>query len=57
MLAKIEKENWLTAKAVIGIWPANSNGKDDVFTYSDDSTEQKLSNYTLSFIKTANTKS
>ena len=36
MLAKIEKENWLTAKAVIGIWPANSNGKDDVFTYSDE---------------------
>ena len=37
MLAKIEKENWLTAKAVIGIWPANSNGKDDVFTYSNES--------------------
>lgn len=37
MLAKIEKENWLTAKAVIGIWPANSNGKDDVFTYTDES--------------------
>ncbi len=36
MLAKIEKENWLTAKAVVGIWPANSNGKDDVFTYSDE---------------------
>jgi len=36
MLAKIEKENWLTAKAVIGIWPANSNGKDDVFTYTDE---------------------
>eukprot|EP00095_Tigriopus_kingsejongensis_P010697 maker-scaffold1220_size54826-snap-gene-0.2 protein:Tk10697 transcript:maker-scaffold1220_size54826-snap-gene-0.2-mRNA-1 annotation:"methionine synthase (b12-dependent)" len=37
MLAKIEKEKWLTAKAVVGIWPANSNGKDDVFTYTDDS--------------------
>ncbi len=37
MLAKIEKEKWLTAKAVIGIWPANSNGKDDVFAYTDDS--------------------
>jgi len=37
MLAKIEKEKWLTAKAVIGIWPANSNGKDDVFTYTDES--------------------
>ena len=36
MLAKIEKENWLTAKAVIGIWPANSNGKDDVSIYTNE---------------------
>ncbi|MDA9261850.1 methionine synthase [Flavobacteriales bacterium] len=40
MLAKIEKENWLTAKAVVGIWPANSNGNDDVFTYSDATREE-----------------
>ena len=40
MLTKIEKEKWLTAKAVIGIWPANSNGKDDVFAYTDDSRKE-----------------
>lgn len=36
MLTKIEKENWLTAKAVVGIWPANSNGADDVSIYTNE---------------------
>jgi 5-methyltetrahydrofolate--homocysteine methyltransferase len=30
MLRKIAAENWLQPKAVIGFWPANSNGKDSV---------------------------
>ena len=28
MLQQIIKEKWLTAKAVVGLWPANSNGDD-----------------------------
>ncbi|MEP7168873.1 MAG: methionine synthase, partial [Bacteroidota bacterium] len=34
MLQKIIKEKWLTAKAVIGIFPANSNG-DDILVYDE----------------------
>ena len=36
MLQQIVDEDWLTAKAVIGFFPANSDG-DDVVLYSDDS--------------------
>ena len=35
LLKKIKKEKWLTAKAVIGIWNANSVG-DDIEVYKDD---------------------
>lgn len=35
MLEKIITEKWLTARAVIGFWPANSNG-DDVQIYGTD---------------------
>ncbi|MCW9015799.1 MAG: methionine synthase, partial [Kangiellaceae bacterium] len=37
MLKKIVDEKWLTAKAVIGFYPANSIDHDDVEIYSDDS--------------------
>ena len=37
MLAKIIDEKWLTARAVIGFWPANQVGHDDVELYTDDS--------------------
>ena len=37
MLEKIISEKWLTAKAVIGFFPANSIGHDDVELYADDS--------------------
>jgi len=37
MLDKIVDENWLTAKAVIGFWPANSVNDDDVEIYQDES--------------------
>ena len=30
MLKSIASEKWLTPKAVIGFWPANSNGKDSI---------------------------
>jgi 5-methyltetrahydrofolate--homocysteine methyltransferase len=41
MLDKIVKENWLTANAVIGLFPANSNG-DDIEIYSDESRSKIL---------------
>jgi 5-methyltetrahydrofolate--homocysteine methyltransferase len=31
LLAQIVKEKWLKARAVIGFWPANSNGQDTIF--------------------------
>ena len=36
MLQKIIAEKWLTAKAVIGIYPANSVNNDDIEIYSSD---------------------
>ncbi|TPQ24707.1 methionine synthase, partial [Methylomonas koyamae] len=41
MLNRIVSENWLTAKAVIGFFPANSEG-DDVIVYTDDSRSERL---------------
>ncbi|MCR4377129.1 MAG: methionine synthase [Rhodospirillales bacterium] len=43
MLKKIIAEKWLTAKGVIGFWPANSVDHDDVELYSDDTRTQVLS--------------
>jgi 5-methyltetrahydrofolate--homocysteine methyltransferase len=36
MLDQIVNEKWLTAKAVFGLFPANSVGDDDIEVYSDD---------------------
>ncbi|WP_256261082.1 methionine synthase [Shewanella sp. NIFS-20-20] len=36
MLAKIIKEKWLTAKGVIGLFPANTVNHDDIELYTDD---------------------
>jgi 5-methyltetrahydrofolate--homocysteine methyltransferase len=41
MLRKIVAEKWLTAKAVIGFWPASAVG-DDVVLYKDDSRKEVL---------------
>ena len=35
MLRKIVQEKWLTARAVVGIFPANSTEDDDVLVYAD----------------------
>lgn len=37
MLDKIVAHNWLTAKAVVGIWPANTVSDDDIEIYTDNS--------------------
>ncbi len=41
MLSKIVNEKWIEARAVIGLFPANSNG-DDIEIYSDESRTQIL---------------
>ncbi len=41
MLKKIISEEWLTARAVVGFFPANSDG-DDVIVYTDDTRKTKL---------------
>jgi len=36
MLDRVIAERWLTARAVFGFWPANSDDADDILVYSDD---------------------
>ncbi|PLW75562.1 methionine synthase [Cohaesibacter celericrescens] len=44
MLKKIVDEKWLTARAVIGLWPANAVG-DDIAVYSDDSKGDEIARF------------
>ena len=41
MLDKIVAENWFTASAVIGFWPANATG-DDIVVYADEARSREL---------------
>ena len=41
MLKQIVDEKWLTAKAVVGFWPANADG-DDVVLYTGDNRNEEL---------------
>ncbi|MFC1673785.1 vitamin B12 dependent-methionine synthase activation domain-containing protein, partial [Pseudomonadota bacterium] len=45
MLTKIVNEKWLTAKAVVGFWPAASVGHDDVELYTDDERGEVLDTF------------
>lgn len=40
MLKQMVEEKWLTARAVIGFWPANQVGTDDIEIYGDDSRDE-----------------
>ncbi|MGB4875630.1 MAG: methionine synthase [Candidatus Competibacter sp.] len=42
MLDKIITERWLTARAVIGFFPANRTGDGDIALYADDSRQQVI---------------
>jgi len=42
LLKKIIEEKWLTAKGVIGFWPANSNGKDTITITDELSAEVEI---------------
>jgi 5-methyltetrahydrofolate--homocysteine methyltransferase len=43
MLGQIVSQKWLSARAVIGLFPANRAGDDDIEVYMDDSRRQMLS--------------
>ncbi len=45
MLRQIVEEKWLTANAVIGFWPANSVGDDDIQLYADDARTAPLAKF------------
>ncbi|MEQ8193399.1 MAG: methionine synthase, partial [Rhodospirillales bacterium] len=45
MLQQIVGEKWLTAKAVIGFYPANSVGDDDIEIYTDDTRKHVLNRF------------
>jgi len=42
LLRQLVAEKWISANAVIGFWPANSVGDDDIRLYSDDSRKLPL---------------
>jgi 5-methyltetrahydrofolate--homocysteine methyltransferase len=43
MLKQIIDEKWLTAKAVIGFWPANATEDDSILLFKDDARSEELS--------------
>jgi 5-methyltetrahydrofolate--homocysteine methyltransferase len=54
MLRRIIDEKWLTAKAVIGIFPANAVQDDDIQLFTDDTRNEKL--LTLHHLRQQNVK-
>ncbi|MBL7918628.1 MAG: methionine synthase, partial [Bacteroidia bacterium] len=47
MLKKIIDENWLTAKAVVGIFPAHANNHDDVEVLSENGSANKFTFHSI----------
>lgn len=45
MLTKIVEEKWLTAKAVIGFWPANSTADDSICLFKDEERKDELARF------------
>ena len=50
MLGRIVEEKWLTAKAVVGLWPANSDG-DDVLVFSPAPRSPLTAPHRLNFLR------
>ena len=44
MLDRIIEENWFTAQATIGFWPANAQG-DDIVVYADDTRTKQIATF------------
>ncbi len=48
MLRRIAEEKWLTANGVIGFWPANTHGDDDIALFADEGRKTRAATlYTL----------
>ena len=45
MLDRIIKENWLRARGVIGFWPANSDGAEDIHIYAGEDRGETLGTF------------
>ncbi len=45
MLAKLLEEKWLTANGVIGFWPANSVGEDDIKLFTDENRTESMATF------------
>ncbi len=45
MLSRIQAEGWLTARAVLGFWPANSVNDDDLEVYADQTREKVVARF------------
>lgn len=45
MLAKIVSEKWLQAKAVIGFWPANTSGDDEMKLFADENRSKAIASF------------
>ncbi|MBW8881492.1 MAG: cobalamin-dependent protein, partial [Asticcacaulis sp.] len=45
MLKRILDEKWFEARGVVGFWPANSNGDDDIEVYADESRSQVIAHF------------
>ena len=45
MLKRILDEKWFEARGVVGFWPANRNGDDDIEVYADESRSQVIATF------------
>ena len=54
MLDRVIEEKWLTANAVMGLWPANNVGGEDVELYTDETRKEVLA--TFHFLRQQNKK-
>ncbi len=45
MLEKLLEEKWLTANGVIGFWPANSVGEDDIKLFTDENRTESMATF------------
>ena len=45
MIERIISEKWFTARAVLGLFPANSDGREDIHVYADDQRSSVLTSF------------
>jgi 5-methyltetrahydrofolate--homocysteine methyltransferase len=45
MLRQLVEEKWLKANGVVGLWPANAIGDDDIAVFADESRSQRIATF------------